>query len=209
MMPVIVFLLLISLGSELSAQSCQSGFTPKTVSMTINGCNYDVFFCVKCQTGPFPGEVIFMGFVQSLPACTQTLTPQQVLDAILNQMNIPAFIWSICPESQQNVGPCPSQAATFSHHIPVCWKMERRMYLGVHDRIYYSFCDEENMVTCDETYYICFNNVPPPGHFERHTLLGPSLSGTPNCSLESWEVEIPTELYTPTECYRFNTECDD
>jgi hypothetical protein len=208
MVPVIVFLMIISLGSEAKSQ-CQSGFTPVTVPMTINGCNYDVFFCVKCQTGPFPGEVLLTGFVQSLPVCTQTLTAQQVFDAIQNQMNIPAFIWSICPGSQQGILPCPEFSFTFDYHTPVCWKMERRMYLGVHDRIYYNFCDDFNLVTCDETFTICFEPFPAPGHYVKTRLSGPTLSGTPNCSLESWEVEIPTELYTPTECYRFNTECDD
>jgi hypothetical protein len=83
--------------------------------------------------------------------------------------------------------------------------MERRMYLGVHDRIYYNFCDEFNLVTCVETFTLCFQDP----NYIKTRISGPSLSGTPNCSLESWEVEIPTEFYTPTECFRFSTECDD
>lgn len=185
---------------------CDVGFTPRTVTIFVNGCVYEVYLCVKCasiSTGPLPTEVKIMGYDKlDLPYCIQTWDDEQVKSYIFNTCKTFSFIiTNLCtnplPEGIPN---CPQKSEVIRFWTFPCWFMEKVNYLG-EDKIQYRSCDYDTY--CYQEISYCYDN----GQIVQ-TIEVQQMVGTVSCTLEAFEVDVPTEYDTPTECYIYHTQCN-
>jgi hypothetical protein len=203
----VVFLTLIA-SVQLKAQ-CQSGYTPMSKDIRIGECLYEVQLCVKCSAmGQLSGSVYLRGFFQKPEEdeCTQTLTAQQVLDAIETIISNPDYYFSeLCVNHNFFIPPCPDQSeeiVTFRHSN--CWRMRLINYFG-NEIIMYEVCDD---AYCEETFTWCYD---PITHTYNKTQIegSPTQIGTPSCSLEAWQVNVPIIVGQYSECFIMHTICDE
>jgi len=192
-------------GIEAKAQ-CQTGYTPRTLNIEVNGCTYQVNVCVKCVTGPTPGEIKIRDITQIVtePACEQEWSFQEVLNYINNHISTFDFMNTYLCLSI-TAPPCPGQSNVYTFYHWVCYNIELISYFG-EDHIVYRPCDYDNY--CVESFTYCFQSIPPPGYFSKTRVSGPTMVGSVNCTLEAWEVDIPDEYNTTTECYIYHTLCN-
>jgi len=192
---------------ELQAQ-CGQGFTEKIVQMQVGECQYMVRLCVKCIYGisPYPNEVKLMDYRQlpSTPECTQALTYQEVIDYIMSQIQTYGFISTYLCNLQPTAPPCEQGQLTVKFVQGFCYKWVCQLYLGQVVTVTY-LCDSDNR--CETTFSYCWMSAPAPGHIER-TLISKVKVGTPDCTLEGWQVPIPTVPGTESECFILHTECN-
>jgi hypothetical protein len=200
--PVILFLLIFSLSFEANAQ-CQTGFTPRTVNMNVNGCMYQVDICVKCPFTSGPTEVYIRSITQipQHPPCTQSWTFQQVHDYINSQLQTSSFLDLYMCQTPYNPPPCPDQSDPIIFRHWVCWNIELISYFG-EDHIVYRPCDYDNW--CEEIFTVCKSG----NNYQWTRISGPTLIGTVSCTLEGSSVPIPTQYNTPTSCYIYHTPCN-
>lgn len=183
---------------------CPDGYTPRTVYMTINGCPYQVDLCVSCSVGPVPSSVSVIGLLQipQTPPCVQTWTFQQVLQEVESQVSTWDYMYTyLC--DPMTAPPCPNQAYNSMNHW-VCWKIQCIEYLG-EITLYYVACDYDNY--CEETYSWCWQADEHGGHYVR-TSYEHHMVGSINCTLEGWQIHVPTVPGTESECYIYHTPCN-
>jgi hypothetical protein len=205
MLPVIAILTLFSWGIDANAQ-CMTGFTPMSITIEVNGCDYQVNLCVKCYlgSGPSAGEIMIRDITQilSFPPCVQEWQFQYVLNYINNHISTYDFIQSnLC--FSVNAPPCPEQSEVYTFYRPLCLNIERISHLGI-DHIVYTPCDDN---TCIESFTYCFQAFPPPATIIKTRTDGPTMTGPVNCFMEA-TIDIPDEYNQPTECYIYHSPCN-
>jgi hypothetical protein len=182
-----------------SAQSC----TSTTITMTVEGCDFDVVFCADCPTGPAPGTISIERIIITDPNCwAQTgLNLGDLYQEIWLMANNYLFITDyLCPGL--NAPPCPSQSQVIQINHWICWKVQCYFYFGnlitdVDPCSYNSYCLE--------TWTWCYDAI----HGKYISTPGiPSLVGNPDCSLGPLDIEIPTQPNTETECFEMPTACN-
>lgn len=190
---------------EVQAQ-CGIGFTEKIITMQVGECEYNVRLCVKCiyTPSPYPNEVKLMGFWQlpSDPQCIQTLTYQQVVNYIMSQIQTFDFIRTYLCDLQPTAPPCEQGQLNVKFIQFLCYKWACQLYQGQVITATY-LCDSDNR--CETTYSYCWISDPLPGHMQKTLISGPTQIGTPNCTLEGWDVIIPTVPGTESECFIHHT----
>ncbi len=200
---MIVFLFVIGT-FEMKASACKTGFTPRTVNMTINGCLYEVNICVKCATGPAPAEIYLRDFshIVLTPECEQTWTIQQVLDYISQQISTYNWINTYLCDFM-TAPPCPNLSEKYKFYHWVCWNIEK-IYYSDQTHIIYRACDYDNY--CEEEFRYCYDPILRTNVKTR--VSGPTLVGSINCTLEGHEVEVPEYYNYPSDCFIYHTPCN-
>ncbi|HRP03219.1 MAG TPA: hypothetical protein PLE30_11285 [Candidatus Kapabacteria bacterium] len=179
-----------------STFACQD----QNVIINVNGCDYLVSVCVNCTIGVAPTSLSVKNFMKLDVNCTQSLSPQKVLQSIKNQISTYDYIYSnLCLENGYVPPPCPNLPLPdkfFYQYHYLCFKKTYVLYFGEwHEK--YEACDYDNY--CLEEVIYCFTTVPFP-HIKK-VVNDFILVGSPNCTLESWEAEVD-------ECYIIHTPCN-
>ena len=180
---------------------CPNGRTLYTQSLTINGCDYTVDFCVTCPYGPFPLQASIQSITKIDQTCTQTLDFQDVLDAIETQVFNPEVLETYCITG---IPPCDT-TTIYSIEIsyPMCWRSLYTTYMG-NPATKCEPCIENE--ACIESFDICYN-VSTKTYIKSNFMY--SMTGPAPCTLECWEVDEPTSISPePTECYIVHTACN-
>ncbi len=192
---------------KLNAQ-CDVGFTPMNITMMVGDnppCPYDVELCVKCPTGPAPGEVYVKGFMpkNTTPPCNNGLTIQEVTDYINSQVSTFDFIQTYLCTELDNAPPCPQQSMAFTFHHWLCWQIEIIEYFG-EERTHYHPCNYED--ECEATYTYCWDSKNQ--EYDR-TIVSLNQTG-PSCTKEALDLTyIPQQLGDPpSDCYISHTTCN-
>lgn len=175
-------------GTELKAQ-CPTGYTPRVVNLVVNGCTYEVHLCVKCSTGPVPTQVQVTGFIKvaTIPACIQAWNAEQVLTDIEFQVRNYDFVFNfLC--NPRTGPPCPTQSDPIQYWSFPCWLQEP-------DGFYHP-CDYDTY--CYEVDTYCYDSLA--GKYQKTVVTGPTMVGTPDCTLEAGEAE-------QGECFIHHTNC--
>ena len=208
-MKKLIFMIVIALSfiATIAYSQCPPDYTPRKVEILINGCPYDVELCVKCSVlGYLPDCVAVSGFIKkpTSPVCTTDvgLSAQQKLAYIESQVENPDFwnTWLCSPVVPPP--PCPSQSDPITILHFYCWKMVGVIYFGEFG-IHYQVCNTD--AWCEETITWCYD--PIANEYQR-TTSGPTNVGTKSCSLEGWQVTVPTEEDEESECYIYHTPCN-
>jgi hypothetical protein len=199
-LPVIILLFAFNIKSF---AQCPTGYTPMQVNIIINSCPYLVDLCIRCSPlGNLPNSVSVRGFMQipTTPACVQTLTAQEVLQYIETYVSSPDYFYTyICP-NQNGAPPCPDQSQPIEIRHFSCWQIEMIQYLGA-EVLYYNICNENEY--CYEKISWCFDG----NQYRRTVIEGPTQYGTPSCTLEIWEINIPQQIGQTSECFIMHNAC--
>ncbi len=201
LLPIVIMLFAYFSNTEAIAQ-CQPGYTLRTDTISVNGCNYAINMCVKCAVGPAPGDVILMEFIKLGAGCLQTWNAQQVLTYINNHIKTSNYLlMHLCLAPIPY--PCPAQGPEYTFRYWLCFNIEKISYFG-EDHIVYRPCDYDNW--CEEKYTYCYN--PQTQKIEGTRTSGPTMVGSINCGLEAHMVPEPTEYDEPTECFIYHSPCN-
>jgi hypothetical protein len=182
-----------------SAQSCTSA----TVTMTVEGCDFDVVFCVDCPTGPAPGTISIDRIIILDPDCWAETglhlgdLYQELWLMANNYLFITAYL---CPGLI--APPCGEGNIVIKINHWICWKVQCYLYFGdirtdVVPCEWDSYCEETWLWCYDAEHSKYVSTLDPP----------PVLYGNPECSLEPYEIKIPTEI-GETECFEMPTACN-
>ncbi|GDX64565.1 hypothetical protein LBMAG35_14030 [Chlorobiota bacterium] len=202
---IVLFFFLMGSNENLVAQ-CPTGYTPVRITMTINGCPYNVDLCVKCSVlGQLPNSVAVTGFmqIQTTPPCVQTLNVQQVLQYIETYVSTYDFYYSWLCQNNSSAPPCPQQSNEIEIYHWNCWKAELIEYAG-QQSIYYSPCNYDTY--CYEKISWCFD--ANQNKYVRTVVSGPTqIGGKPDCNLEAWEITLPTIVGQSSQCFILHSSC--
>jgi len=196
---IITFTILILSNVESNGQ-CPSGFTLKTVTLTIGPCDYDVRLCYKCGLAN-PGEVSIVDITLKDDSCTP-LPLEQVFDGIYATLNNYQFIYNeLC--TSYSVPNCPNLSDIFTVKWWCCWEVERVEYFG-EETYKYRPCNYDSY--CIEYLQFCWDAIEEV--YEQHYYDIVSF-GSPDCDeTEVWEITLPTQLNQTSECFIYrNTPC--
>ena len=178
---------------------CPNGGTLYTQSLTINGCDYTVEYCITCPYGPFPLQASIQSIIKNDNTCTQTLDFSDVLDAIETQIFNPDVLETYCIIG---IPPCDS-TLNVEFRYPMCWRSLYTTYMG-NPATEYEPCSENE--ECIESYDICYDLITET--YTKSNFMY-SMTGPAPCTLESWEVDEPTSISPePTDCYIVHTGCN-
>lgn len=196
---IITFTILILSNNESIAQ-CPSGFTLKTVTLTIGPCDYDIQLCYKCGITN-PGEVTIVDIKLKDNSCTP-LPLEQVFDGIYASISNYQFIYTeLCPS--YNAPDCDDQSDVYIINHWNCWEAELVEYFG--DTTYvYRPCNYDSY--CKEYAKFCWDPISETYIKTYHDIVQ---IGEPNCDdTEIWEVTLPTQLNQVSDCFIYrNTPC--
>lgn len=202
---VIIFF---SYQSESKAQ-CPTGYNIDNRYLIVNGCGYHVKICYKCSILGNIFEISVVSFTLIQPdLCTQTWTPQQVLDYINNQIRTTNFFMSVlCLRDMITwAPPCdqdPESYLTIRFHEWICLHGKRTMY---GDQLHYVYerCPESDAHCYYERKY-CRNNN---NELVLDQTYGPELRGGPiDCQTDFSEIVIPAEFDVWSDCFKYKTQC--
>jgi len=191
---------------ETQAQ-CPTGWTAVSVNMTINGCSYKLDLCAYCSPLGNTHQTQIRSITQiiTVPACVQTWTFQQVLNYVNSQIQTMSFyMLHLCPN--YNYPPCvpPSGVTRRTYNEPVCWHVKKIIYFGTEHHVY-AACD--GSAYCETVKEYC---VEPGGAVRETTFSGPTLVNGPiTCTLEGAGITVPSSFDVWSDCYIFNTLCDE
>lgn len=202
---VTLFLFTIGMKSEAEGQPC----TTLLDTLTIAGCPYEFEICVYCGLS-YPGYVKVMGYRKLDPNCINALTDVQLIQQALTQLNSPSSLWlEFC---QPFVPPCDEEARkVVTWQIPMC--VNARLYgivppnppafPDVRYEYYIRSCSDSY---CSIEYEYCRDEF---GVIHYNVNSYTPTTGTLGCSLEGWQVELPTEEIGETsDCYIIHTPCN-
>ncbi len=201
---LIVLLVVFTLGqnSNLIAQPCASGWVTPTRTMTINGCDYIVNFCVDCN--PLMGTTIrVMGFTEVDQNCVPSpfLNTSQLLNEITERvLSDKTLLTSFC--SGDVLKPCdappPSTNLAVTIAENLCWQKETLSNGTVDYRACYWLT-----AYCSTTWTLCINSQ---GGVDRFIYHSPEISGDEDDCTDPEPADPP--IGQTTGCYRVNTRCD-
>jgi len=195
---VALFLLSFGIKSEAVGQ-CPSGYSSKTLTMTIAGCPWEVLICYKCDFAvPSIVEIHGMMPIPQTPACT-AVPLQQALDYARGQLGNYDYVRNELCNILTVMPPCPGKSDKITFNYFLCWKMKRILYFG-EETIYYSICDDAICKVEREYCHEAMNvNVT-------ETIVG--IDGTPDCGLEEELVDLPSEFDVWSDCFIYHTPCN-
>lgn len=208
----VLFVGIISLAMYLSTftemkSACPPGFSETFVQIWVDGCEYDLQVCFKCQAGSYTGEVNVFGFglVYPDPPCTSSLTTPEIFEAICQQVYDYQFIKdNIC---NMTIPPCLpyDEGIWYSFFREICW-MKSLLPDG---RIWYSTCNLSNTY-CTEVYKICYDPTLPFPNIRKTLMHGPDISGqyVENCQGMTEPEEDPTIPGIYSTCFEVHTPCN-
>ena len=180
-MKKILILVVISLAMYLSTftemkSDCPEYFTQSMVSIWVDGCEYEVDVCFKCQATLNRGEVNIISFLKVDTSCNTSLSTSQVLDAISNQVQDYDFIRAnFCDIIALPCFPV-NQGVIYTFKRAMCW-----MKIGYPDDIIkYTACYSDN-TKCVEEIKVCYDPNFPPTFFRKTQISGPTIVGDFGC----------------------------
>lgn len=199
---VTLFLMSLGMRSEVEAQPpCDSTWTQKKDTLTISGCKYEIDLCIQC-TYAHPGKVKVNGVKKLDDSCTNSplITYDQLSAQVISQTSNWAYVYfETCILSGPPCDMNDSEIVTYRY--PRCWFMvkdtneNQTMYIPCNDQY------------CDVEYEYC---VELPSMNVRLTEIGHTEIGGHilDCTLEGYEVPLPTIHMVPTKCFILHTPCD-
>lgn len=198
-----LFLLIVGIKSEVKAQPC----TIMKDTLTISGCQYEFQICVYCGLS-YPGYVTIGAYRKLNPNCVNSLTPNQVLQQALTQLNTADALWlEFC---QPLIPPCDGdERVTVEWRISFCWyaKLVNIIYpippgiSIVYDYVYLP-CNSDDY--CSVVYTYCRDEHGVLQHTVDHY----SPTGYPKCTLEGSQVVLPTNIGDDSDCYIYHSPCN-
>ncbi|GAB1370393.1 hypothetical protein MASR1M45_04540 [Candidatus Kapaibacterium sp.] len=202
MLPFIILLLILNSYINLNSKPC-GYMSSTTVTIMVNGCEYDVKICFDCAfTHPNENSIFISEYNKKPWWCNQTWPYQKVHEEIEEQIYNWDFLKQyICLDA--DLEPCEKQIGVIEFKISrtICWQKQKR-----DDLIYFQPCIE-NQSTCIETWRYCYSNLPPIG--PTRTFIGS----------EGEIGECPTPINIPpdpineleiSDCFRLSTtKCDE
>ena len=197
---VTLFLLTVGMNSEAEAGLCDLGGAEVKDTVSVDGCDYEIRLCIYCKPN-YPGEVKIHSY-RLLYGCYTTLTDQEIYDSIIAQITTSAYIILHC---EKEIPPCNgTERLNVIFEYPICWKIvlysiNQNPDLNIY---YYLPCDDDSY--CEVTYSYCIDALGLHTSASNGTLIG-----TPNCTLESWEITKPTSYVgEESDCYIIHTPCN-
>ncbi len=196
-----IFMLIASSNFELKSQVCPTGFTPKFKILNINGCDYEVEICYKCDvTGPY-NSLRVVGITKLVPACVQTWSIDQITNYIWDYLLSKDFIDELFDECDNLIPPCdvPFTVDYYIERIEdICWYKK-----NVGGLIHYYPC-YSGQVYCQTIWKIC---RLPNNEYRKDLYYGPSVSGNINTVCPSSTVPADPALNQQTDCFNIPTLC--
>ncbi len=195
---IITFTLLILSNVESNGQ-CASGYSSKTITLTLGNCDYVIDVCYKCEVTN-PGSVYIRQITEVDSSCNNALPIDQIIAQAYAEISTGAFIYSnLCIDSWYDAPPCNGGTAykEFEIIFNYCWQIRLRDNGYQH---VFEFIPCEDNATCIETLRYCFAN---PGY----TKLTSSYSSaqSPPCELQLNEITLPTISNPLSECFILNS----
>lgn len=188
--------------------SCPNGFSPKNVRLEIDNCFFDVILCYKCGSTTEPAQVNVFSFsrVDTTPSCSTTLSFNEILSQIYNQMYTIDELTTLCDSIP---GPCETNKDLyFTCLYEICWQ---KRYID--SRIWISTCNLENCY-CREVYKICYDENLVPPRFVMTLVYGPEAScpgyNPPinKCPAQEVNIPDPTSENPLSDCFFYTTPCN-
>jgi hypothetical protein len=190
---IITFALLVMSNVESKGQ-CASGYSSKTITLTLGNCDYVIDVCYKCEVTN-PGSVYIRQITEVDSSCNNALPIDQIIAQAYAEISTGAFIYSnLCIDSWYDAPPCNGGTAykEFEIIFNYCWQIR----LGDNG---YEYIPCEDNATCIEKLKYCYNTITQ----EYDKILPSTFSSpqTPPCELEVNEITLPSVLYGVSECF--------
>lgn len=177
--------------------TCDYGYTPKTFTMSINGCDVEVNICYKCSPlGMTENWIVIQSFSRQA-GCVMIpeLNPSQILAQIVIEFfSTTAYLNELC--GSQTVPPCPQPNNFVNIREPRC--MYKQYY---NNRVWYYQCQDAQY--CDCVYNVCWD---PQRGLVKELLSATATNGNTQC-LNLAEPLDPTLQNPVTGCYFVATPC--
>lgn len=126
-----IFIVMYSLTIAQIPNNCPPGFMMQTynIPVTENGitCEYQIFLCIKCQVGTYPGSIITEIVTHAMRPMDENCqcSPNAVTDAIMNMIQDPDWLYIFINNCGNGWPPCginPPVEVKYSY--PKCWKWD-------------------------------------------------------------------------------------
>ncbi len=126
-----IFIGMYSLTIAQIPNNCPPGFMMQTynIPVTENGitCEYQIFLCIKCQVGTYPGSIITDIMIHAMRPLDENCQCSQlvVTDAIMNLTQNPFWLANFINNCGNGWPPCginPPVEVKYSY--PKCWKWD-------------------------------------------------------------------------------------
>lgn len=130
---LIIFIGMCYLTKAQVPDNCPTGYTMLTdnIPVTENGitCFYQIFLCVKCQVGTYPGTILTEIMVHALRPIDENcqLDPDVVMNAIVEKINDINWLARFINNCGNGWPPCANGGENFTqidYYYPKCWKWE-------------------------------------------------------------------------------------
>jgi hypothetical protein len=173
---------------------CPTGFSTDSLRINAGGCEYDIWVCYECNPTNGQSAVFIRHYAEVDTNCSGGLTEQQKLNNINNWLKNPNNNRQFCDKTLPPCGVSTMQVAIYE---PICW-----YYVYLAGRVYTAIC-LENEAYCLTVYEYCYN--PLTLQITTTISYGPSISGFPNCTIESLEIDKDTinENNPYSDCFHF------
>jgi hypothetical protein len=196
---IIAILLISFLGMNLQEGKgqCPTGFTFTNMTITINGCAYNVPVCYKCAPTALDAAIIepIIVATQIDPNCNQTWDMAQVIAAINVAVRERIYLSQLC-----EVRPCnqpPKSKMLFRQYA--CWEYRR----DTNGNLHLQACT--NNAICETEYEVCFDGTD----FVWSVLTANWYnSSEPTCIFPTIPVWPPTPTNSSSGCFRMPSPCD-
>lgn len=128
---VFIFLGMYSLTVAQIPNNCPPGFMMQTyiIPVTENGitCDYQIFLCIKCQVGTYPGSIITEIVTHAMRPMDENCqcSPIAVTDAIMNIIQDPNWLYVFINNCGNGWPPCDNTPPVeVKYSYPKCWKWD-------------------------------------------------------------------------------------
>lgn len=200
----VLYVLLIITTFNNNSVACDTSdptITLQTVTINVNGCPYEVTFCVDCnQSNPGTTTLTLENIVQA----DQNCSPDDLItiweEIVGSYCNHYSFWYQFC---QKNVTPCNEGGELFTLSVPLCFQYYNGYNQVLDDYVMeYIPCTE---AYCRTEYLFCYNSLTGQNEFQDiHTTV---IVGEITCSLEASEVSFPEEG-NYSSCFINHTACN-
>ncbi len=150
---IIIGLFAFLLGITVNSKACEPGYTPYSMPIIYNGCNYIVDFCYKCSpTGADPNNVIVNGWTNM----SGSNCPDNGIKGYIDQQ-IKDLYFTLC-----DIPPCsgPNDYTEFTIGWPMCAKWVNTVWVNgngvTQNWFHYEFCEGG---ICYGTVCLCWDYV--------------------------------------------------